>query len=171
MSRDDPFKHTPHDRLILAELSSLLIEADLRQRSLYPRNQFWPVDIGFAHSPMSEWLIRVVQDVMDSDDRGEQRCMAVLEHDQHRLLGGWRPGTATLDHAPSIRPEKINSASNAECQIIYLTGFVRNVAGGGPDRRRITSPIIAFDAARFEWVRTLSRFYGLEWDAAQTVQQ
>jgi hypothetical protein len=158
-------------QLTRAELVSALMEADQRERAYHPQGHAWAVDIGFAHSPGSVWLSWVVLDVMAGDDRDEQRLMDVLERDQRRLIQGWRPGHLELVDAPIITPDTVLMTSKADDQIINLAGHVRKVPGGGPDRRRITSPVIAFDAARFEWVRTLSRFYRLEWNAAQPVQK
>jgi hypothetical protein len=158
-------------QLTRTELIALLVQADLKERLHHPPDRNWPADIGFAHSPGSVWLSWVVHDVMASDDTIEQQRMTVLDRDQHRLIAGWRPGHPELVDAPVMLPDTILVTSRADDQIINLAGHVRNVPGGGPDRRRITSPIIAFDSARFEWVRTLSRFYRLEWDAAQTVRR
>jgi hypothetical protein len=148
----------------------VLTKADLRERAHLLQGNAWAFDVGFAHSPGSVWLSWVVHAGVASDDPDEQQRMTVLERDQHQLIAGWRPGHVDLVDAPVILPDTILVTSRVDNQIINLAGHVRNVPGGGPDRRRITSPIVAFDAARFEWVRTLSRFYRLEWDAAQAAR-
>ena len=85
-----------------------------------------------------------------------------LVRDQQRLLTGWRPSMVDLSTAPVITPDTVFVTPQGIISVINLVGHVRNVPGGGPDRRRITSPVAAFDADRFSWVRTLSRFYRLD---------
>ncbi len=60
-----------------------------------------------------------------------------------------------------IRPDTLFITPVDASTLINLAGFVTSVPGGGPDRRRVISLIVAFDVARFEWIRTLSRFYRL----------
>jgi hypothetical protein len=174
-------------RLTSATLISSLIEADRCERTLrlpedgsaknnrHENNgsehlrrgrlgsaHLWPSDIGFALSPANEWLIQIMQDEIATNHPARIRRVVSLEQDQQRLLAGWRPTSNDLADAPSITPDTLFITSGDECRLINLAGFVRNVPGGGPDRRRVTSLIVAFDATRFEWIRTLSRFYRLD---------
>jgi hypothetical protein len=187
MANDNMFHTLTRHRLTSATLVSTLVEADRCERTRHSpeggsaKNHKHenngsrhfrcehsesayrlPSDIGFALSPMNEWLIKMLQEEIASDDPARwQRAMS-LEQDQQRLLEGWRPTSLDLEYAPSITPDTLFVTSGDECRLINLAGFVRNVPGGGPDRRRVTSLVVAFDSARFEWIRTLSRFYRLD---------
>jgi hypothetical protein len=164
-------------RLNSATLISALVEAgrcerarhspedvkQLRRRHEHDgSDHLWPSDIGITLGPANRWLIQMLQEEMASDDPARwQRAMS-LEQDQQRLLTGWRPTSNDLEDAPSITPDTLFITSGDECRLINLAGFVKNVPGGGHDRRRVTSLVVAFDATRFEWIRTLSRFYRLD---------
>ncbi len=126
------------------------------------RAHLWPFDIGFALGPANEWLIQIMQDEIATNHPARIQRVVSIEQDQQRLLAGWRPTSFDLETAPSIAPDTLFVTSGDECRLINLAGFVKNVPGAGPDRRRVTSLIVAFDAARFEWIRTLSRFYRLD---------
>jgi hypothetical protein len=164
-------------RLNSATLISALVEAGRCERARHSpedvkerrhrhehdgSDHLWPADIGITLCPANRWLIQMLQEEMASDDPARwQRAMS-LEQDQQRLLAGLRPTWLALEDAPSITPDTLFVTSGDDCHLINLAGFVRNVPGGGPDRRRVTSLIVAFDSARFEWIRTLSRFYRLD---------
>ena len=164
-------------QMTFAELKAALLEADMNERRLEPHMVPWPSDIGFVIGPSNEWLAEVIHSMPDDgqlDDNTfgnrdfkavspelRERVM-VLVRDQQRLLTGWRPSTFDLSTAPVITPDIVFVTPQGIISVINLVGHVRNVPGGGPDRRRITSPVAAFDADRFSWVRTLSRFYRLD---------
>ena len=198
MTRDNPFetftRHNPAlHHLTVASIRSILLQADLSERlrrheehntteqnpkDQYTENQyakarrtqdqFWPDEIGFTLSPTNHRLVQMLREERLSGDLARRQRVLSLERDQQLLLAGWQPTALDLDAAPSITPDSLLVTVTDASHIINLAGFVRNVAGGGPDRRRSTSLIVAFDADRFEWVRTLSRFYRLELNAAQT---
>ena len=164
-------------QVTFAELKAALLEADINERRLGPHMVPWPTDIGFVIGPSNEWLAEVIQSMPDDgqlDDNTfgnpdfeavspELRArVMVLVRDQQRLLTGWRPSTFDLSTAPVITPDTVFVTHQGINSVINLVGHVRNVPGGGPDRRRITSPVTAFDADRLAWVRTLSRFYRLD---------
>ena len=193
-TRHNPALH----HLTVASIRSILLQADLSERlwhheehntteqntteqnpkEQYTENQyakarrtqdqFWPDEIGFTLSPTNHRLIQMLREERLSGDLARRQRVLSLERDQQLLLAGWQPTALDLDAAPSIEPDTILATVNEASHLINLAGFVRNVAGGGPDRRRSTSLIVAFDANRFEWIRTLSRFYRLELNAAQT---
>jgi hypothetical protein len=187
MASNSLFHTLTRHRLTSATLISALIEADRCERTLRsPKDgsaknnrhendgsehlrrghsgsaHLWPSDIGFALSPANEWLIQIMQDEIATNHPARIQRMSLLEQDQQRLLAGWRPNSRDLADAPSITPDTLFVTSGDECRLINLAGFVTNVPGGSPDRRRVTSLVVAFDAARFEWIRTLSRFYRLD---------
>ena len=164
-------------QVTFAELKAALLEADINERRLEPHMVQWPSDIGFVIGPSNEWLAEVIHSMPDDgqlDDNTfgnpdfeavspELRArVMVLVRDQQRLLTGWRPSMVDLSTAPVITPDTVFVTHRGIISVINLVGHVRNVLGGGPDRRRITSPVTAFDADRFSWVRTLSRFYRLD---------
>ena len=163
-------------QVTFAELKAALLEADMNERRLEPDIVQWPTDIGFVIGPSNEWLAEVIHSMPDDGQLDDNtfgnpdfeavspelraRVMALVR-DQQRLLTGWRPSTFDLSTAPVITPDTVFVTPQGIISVINLVGHVRNVPRGGPDRRRITSPVTAFDADRFAWVRTLSRFYRL----------
>lgn len=167
-------------QVTFAELKAALLEADMNERRLEPDIVQWPTDIGFVIGPSNEWVAEVIHSMpddgqLDDDTFGNRDFKAVspelreramaLVRDQQRLLTGWRPSMLDLSTAPVITPDTMfvtHQGVISVVSVINLVGHVRNVPGGGPDRRRITSPVAAFDADRFAWVRTLSRFYRLD---------
>jgi hypothetical protein len=177
MANDNLFHTLTRHRLTSATLICALVEADRCERARHSpedvkerrhrhehdgSDHLWPSDIGITLGPANRWLIQMLQEEMASDDPARwQRAMS-LEQDQQRLLEEWQPTSFDLEDAPSITPDTLFVTSGDECRLINLAGFVRNVPGGGPDRRRVTSLIVAFDAAQFRWIRTLSRFYRLD---------
>jgi hypothetical protein len=187
MANDNIFHTLTRHRLTSATLICALVEADRCERTPRSRGDsssddrrsennrsehsgsnhsgsahLWPSDIGFGLSPSNAWLIQIMQDEIATNHPARIQRMSLLEHDQQRLLAGWRPNSRDLDDAPSIIPDTLFVTSGDKCRLINLAGFVRNVPGGGPDRRRVTSLVVAFDAAQFRWIRTLSRFYRLD---------
>jgi hypothetical protein len=187
MANENMFHTLTRHRLTSATLISALIEADRCERTLRSpedgsaknnrhenngrehlerehlrREHLWPSDIGFALSPANEWLIQIMQDEIATNHPARIQRVVSLEQDQQRLLAGWRPNSFDLETAPGITPDTLFVTSGDECRLINLAGFVKNVPSGGPDRRRVTSLVVAFDATRFEWIRTLSRFYRLD---------
>jgi hypothetical protein len=187
MASNSLFHTLTRHRLTSATLISALIEADRCERTPRSRGDsssdnrrsennriehsgsnhsgsahLWPSDIGFVLSPSNAWLIQIMQDEIATNHPARIQRVVSLEQDQQRLLAGWRPTWFDLEDAPSITPDTLFITSGDECRLINLAGFVKNVPGGGPDRRRVTSLIVAFDTARFEWIRTLSRFYRLD---------
>ena len=177
MASNSLFHTLTRHRLTSATLICALIEADRCERTRHSlgdgrtegrtsanngERPVWPSDIGFALGPMNEWLIQIMQDEIGTNHPAPIQRMCLLERDQQRLLTGWRPTWFDLEDAPSITPDTLFVTSSDECRLINLAGFVKNVPAGSPDRRRVTSLVVAFDAARFEWIRTLSRFYRLD---------
>jgi hypothetical protein len=168
MSGNPAFHRLARHRLTSADmLTSTLVEADQHERILrrehhHTSDTDWAADIGFALGPTNRLLNQMLQEESISDDPTMRERVLALQYDQQRLLTGWRPSPFDLHEAPSIAPDMIFVTSGDQCDLINLAGFVKNVPTGGPDRRRVTSLIVAFDAAKFEWVRTLSRFYRLE---------
>jgi hypothetical protein len=174
---------TDHDKhrmrllqVTFAELKATLLEADMNERRLEPHMVQWPSDIGFVIGPSNEWLASVSSrpshhdgsnhafrdSGIDAIDPELWMRVGALVRDQRRLLSGWCPSMIDLSNAPMITPDTIVVTSGSIARFINLVGHVRNVPGGGPDGRRITSPVAMFDADRFVWVRTLSRFYRLD---------
>ena len=154
-------------QVTFAELKAALLEADINQRRLEPHIVQWPSNIGFVIGPANNWLLQVLNGtdgLGDSDvpDPELRVRIAVLARDQQRLLAGWRPSAIDLASAPVITPDTVFMTPGLSVHVVNLVGHVRNVPGGGPDRRRITSPVAAFDADQFAWVRTMSRFYRLD---------
>jgi hypothetical protein len=177
MATNDSIHRMRRLHVTFAELKAALLEADINERRLEPHMVPWPADIGFVIGPSNEWLAEVIHSMPDDgqlDDNSfgnrdfktvspELRArVMVLVRDQQRLLTGWRPSMVDLSTAPVITPDTVFVTHQGIISVINLVGHVRNVPDGGPDRRRITSPVAAFDADRFAWVRTLSRFYRLD---------
>jgi hypothetical protein len=163
-------------QVTFAELRAALLEADMNTRGNEVHLVQWPSDIGFVIGPSNEWLASV-SNRANHHDRGGYAFrdseigvvdpellarISELVSDQQRLLAGWRPSPSDLASAPVITPDSVFVTPLEVVHVINLVGHVRNVPGGGPDRRRITSPVTAFDADQFKWVRTLSRFYRLD---------
>jgi hypothetical protein len=186
MASSSLFHTLMRHRLTSATLISALIEADHCERTRHlledgtteertsannGERPVWPSDIGFALGPINEWLIQILQDEIATNHPARIQRMSLLEQDQQRLLAGWRPSSRDLETAPGITPDTLFVTSGDECRLINLAGFVKNVPGGGPDRRRVTSLVVAFDTTRFEWIRTLSRFYRLDPILAQPTNE
>ena len=143
------------------ELRTALYNADRAERELVGWADLWPDDIGFVLAPMNAWLSQMLDFEKASVDLARQTRAMSLERDMERLMAGWRPTAPDLADAPTIKPEAF-TIERPDSWLINLVGFVRNVPGGGPDRHRITSPVVAFDADRLKWVRTVSRFYRID---------
>lgn len=163
-------------QVTFAELKATLLDADMNERRNEAHIDQWPADIGFVIGPSNDWLASVSSSASyhgsgthafrDSEiDRVDPELLGrvgALMRDQQRLLAGWRPSTIDLASAPVITPDTVFVSRLQVVHVVNLVGHVQNVPGGGPDRCRITSPVAAFDADRFAWVRTMSRFYRVE---------
>jgi hypothetical protein len=93
------------------------------------------------------------------DGRTHRERFADMLRDLARLHGGWLPNEHELADAPCLAAWQAVSVFGSRLPLI--TGVVdAHPVLIGP--AIVTSPVVAFDGAKFGWVRTMSRLYRLE---------
>ena len=91
------------------------------------------------------------------EDRARREHLAQAESVLDRLREGWAPGREVLARAPVLASWSIERRGDGVCLIGEVDGHPLIEWS----RRIRTSALIAMDARRLHWARTVSRFYRL----------
>jgi hypothetical protein len=97
----------------------------------------------------------------EAADSGTVQAGTELDRDLACLREGWRPQPDGLTEAPTLAVDRIVISLSPEGAGVMLRGAAFGPNGSLLSRDRITSLVVAMDAAEGRWARTLNRFYRL----------
>ncbi len=101
------------------------------------------------------WLTQKLEQ-QDREFGSERNRIDWLIADLERLSSGWRPPQSVLLRAPVITPVGI---ATFDIDVAVLRGTIQNHPVLNNTLTGQTSPVAAFDARAFTWLRSTSRFY------------
>jgi hypothetical protein len=117
--------------------------------------------IAFLHAPDDTDLMRLMDERSLSTDPEQVILDLDLRTDLYRLGRGWRPTQDDLVEAPRIQLSRVIWSPFANPFTVSAAGVLLDANGQPTGRLRVTSFLIAADAAQGRWVRTWNRFYQL----------
>ena len=117
--------------------------------------------IAFLHAPDDEDLLCLMDERSLSTDPEQVILDLDLRTDLYRLGRGWRPTQDDLVEAPRIQLSRVIWSPFANPFTVSAAGVLLDANGQPSGRLRVTSFLIAADAAQGRWVRTWNRFYQL----------
>jgi hypothetical protein len=118
--------------------------------------------IAFLHAPDDTDLQRLMDERMYSSDPDDVIRDLDLRTDLYRLGRGWRPTQEDLVDAPRIQLSRVIWSPFVQPFTVSAGGVLLDANGQPSGRLRVTSFLIAADAAHGRWVRTWNRFYQLD---------
>jgi hypothetical protein len=104
-------------------------------------------------------------DLATPASRRQRERLADMLRDLDRLRGGWVPSNHELGAAPRLTHWRSVAIFGSRLPALYGLCEGHPVLGS---RAIMTSPVAAFDSERYEWARTVSRFYRLSRPSART---
>ncbi len=118
-------------------------------------------DVAWLIAPDNGELQAYQRERREAVDTDTVQAGADLDRDVDCLLEGWRPHPEGLIEAPTMAVDRIVLALSPELVGVMLHGAALAPDGSLLSRDRITSLVVAVDAATGRWARTLNRFYRL----------
>jgi hypothetical protein len=118
-------------------------------------------DVAWLIAPDDPALVAYQRERSEAADSGTVQAGADLDRDVVCLREGWRPQPDGLIEAPTLAVDRVVIALSPDMAGVMLRGAALGPDGSLLSRDRITSLVVAMDAAEGRWARTLNRFYRL----------
>lgn len=118
--------------------------------------------VAFMHGPDDEDLLCLMDERSLSTDPEQVILDLDLRTDLYRLGRGWRPTQEDLVDAPRIQLSRVIWSPFVHPFTVSAGGVLLDANGQPSGRLRVTSFLIAADAAHGRWVRTWNRYYQLD---------